>query len=223
VVAEHAIPHRHPLEHLDGFTMDVDRRRYRSLDDTLEYCYHVAGVVGVMMAHVMGVRDDATLDRASDLGIAFQLTNICRDVLEDARVGRVYLPEDWLAQAGVPAGQGPPAAAVQQPEHRDQVFSVIQRVLAVADRFYDSSWLGISQLPPRSAWAVAAAKAVYGDIGRLITAGGPQSLVRRASTGRGRKLALVLRAGGQAWAARTWGKGPRDRSRDGLWSRPVAS
>jgi phytoene synthase len=223
VVVEHAIPRRHPLEHLDGFVMDVDRRRYHTLDDTLEYCYHVAGVVGVMMAYIMGVRDDATLDRASDLGIAFQLTNICRDVMEDAQVGRVYLPEDWLAEAGVPAGQDPPAAAVQRPEHRQRVFAVIQRVLAVADRFYESSWFGISQLPPRSAWAVAAAKAVYGDIGRLIASRGPESLDRRAATSRGRKLALVLRAGGQAWAARTWGKGPHDRPRDGLWSRPQVS
>jgi phytoene synthase len=216
-MADHAIPQRLPLEHLDGFVMDVDRRHYRTLDDTLEYCYHVAGVVGVMMAHIMGVREDAILDRASDLGIAFQLTNICRDVMEDAKVGRVYLPEDWLRDAGVPAD------AIDRPEHRERLFAVVERVLAEADRFYESSWSGISQLPPRSAWAVAAAKAVYGDIGRLISARGPQALDRRAATGRARKLALVLRAGGQAWAARHWGKGPRDHSRDGLWTRPMAS
>ncbi|HSN54694.1 MAG TPA: squalene/phytoene synthase family protein, partial [Candidatus Sulfomarinibacteraceae bacterium] len=75
VVASAQIPHRYPLEHLDGFVMDVEGRTYDTLDDTLEYCYHVAGVVGVMMAHLMGVRDEPTLDRATDLGLAFQLTN----------------------------------------------------------------------------------------------------------------------------------------------------
>jgi phytoene synthase len=93
----------------------------------------------------MGVRDAPTLHRATDLGIAFQLTNICRDVIEDAELGRVYLPHDWLAAAGVPATE------LLRPEHRAGVFAVVARVLAVADRFYDSSWLGISQLPPRSA------------------------------------------------------------------------
>jgi phytoene/squalene synthetase len=103
VVADSEIPHRYPLEHLDGFLMDIEGRQYRSFGDTMEYCYHVAGVVGVMMAYVMGVRDEPTLDRATDLGLAFQLTNICRDVMEDAKVGRVYLPRDWLDEAGVPA------------------------------------------------------------------------------------------------------------------------
>ena len=96
------MPHRYPLEHLDGFVMDVEGREYHTLTDTVEYCYHVAGVVGVMMAYIMGVRDEPTLDRATDLGLAFQLTNICRDVVEDAEVGRVYLPLDWLTEAGVP-------------------------------------------------------------------------------------------------------------------------
>src|SRR5690606_18381279 len=89
VVARHDIPHRHPQELLVGFEMDVEYRRYRTIEETLDYCYHVAGVVGVMMAMIMGVRDRAVLDRASDLGLAFQLTNIARDVIDDARAGRV--------------------------------------------------------------------------------------------------------------------------------------
>ena len=84
--------------------MDVDDRAYETLEDTLDYCYHVAGVVGVMMAMIMGVRKSATLNRASDLGLAFQLTNIARDVMDDAKMGRVYLPRQWLAEAGVPEG-----------------------------------------------------------------------------------------------------------------------
>ena len=84
VVAKHAIPHQHAFELLAGFEMDVAGRHYASIDDTLSYCYHVAGCVGVMMAYIMGVREDDTLDRASDLGIGFQLTNIARDIVDDA-------------------------------------------------------------------------------------------------------------------------------------------
>ncbi len=197
------------MDHLDGFVMDVEGREYRTLADTVEYCYHVAGVVGVMMAYIMGVRDEPTLDRATDLGLAFQLTNICRDVVEDAEVGRVYLPLDWLTEAGVPADE------LAAPEHRDGVFEVVRRILFEADRYYQSAWLGISQLPPRSAWAVAAANAVYSDIGRLILERGPRAWDRRTSTSKARKISLVLGAGPKSWTARMWGKGPGDEPRDG--------
>jgi 15-cis-phytoene synthase len=216
VVRRHEIPERHPLEHLAGFRMDVEGRTYRTLDDTLEYCYHVAGVVGVMMAHIMGVRDEPTLDRAADLGIAFQLTNICRDAVEDARNGRVYLPAELLAAAGVPTD------ALAAPEQRDGLAAVVRRILAEADRYYASARLGISRLPFRSAWAVAAARAVYRDIGRLLLDRGAGAWNTRAATGRGRKLALVLLAGGAAAAATRLGKGRESAPRDGLWTRPAA-
>jgi phytoene synthase len=217
VVQRHEMPGRYPLEHLDGFVMDVEGREYHSLDDTLEYCYHVAGVVGIMMAYVMGVRDEPTLDRATDLGLAFQLTNICRDVMEDAGVGRVYLPRQWLEEAGVPVEE------IQRPEHREGVFEVARRVLAEADRYYASSRLGISQLPMRSAWAVAAANAVYRDIGRLVRRRGPRAWDSRVSTGTARKVALVLVAGLRALLATTFGRGPESEPRTGLWQRPRAS
>ncbi len=216
VVADSEIPHRYPLEHLDGFVMDVEGREYHTIQDTVEYCYHVAGVVGVMMAHIMGVRDEPTLDRATDLGLAFQLTNICRDIMEDAEVGRVYLPRGWLGEAGVPVDE------IQHPAHREKVFEVVRRVLTEADRYYASSWLGISQLPFRSAWAVAAANAVYRDIGRLILDRGPRVWDHRVSTGKVRKIRLVLGAGPRAMAARAWGKTPNDEPRAGLWTRPGA-
>ncbi|MCW8984950.1 MAG: phytoene/squalene synthase family protein, partial [Thermoanaerobaculales bacterium] len=214
VAAESEMPHRYPLEHLDGFSMDVEGREYNTIEDTIEYCYHVAGVVGVMMAYIMGVRDEPTLDRATDLGLAFQLTNICRDVIEDAEVGRVYLPRDWLADAGVPID------GIANLEHRDGVFEVVRRILTEADRYYASSWLGISRLSPRSAWAVAAANAVYSGIGRLILERGPRAWDGRTSTSKVRKLSLVLGAGPKSWTARKWGKGPADEPRTGLWTRP---
>lgn len=214
VVARHEIPEKFLFEHLDGFVMDVEGREYTHLEDTLEYCYHVAGVVGIMMAHVMGVRDEATLDRATDLGLAFQLTNICRDVVEDARVGRVYLPTRWLTEFGVPVDR------VADPDYRDGVFHVVRRVLAEADRYYASARLGISQLSFRSAWAVAAANAVYRDIGRIILRRGPHAWDNRVSTGRNRKIALVFGSGFGALTATTIGRGPGSQPRTGLWIRP---
>src|SRR5690606_33303900 len=103
VARHHRIDPNWPLELLDGFAMDVDAARYACIEDTLRYCWGVAGTVGVMMAQIMGASTPETLRRAQDLGLAFQLTNIVRDIVEDAGAGRVYLPADWLAEAGVAA------------------------------------------------------------------------------------------------------------------------
>jgi phytoene synthase len=212
VVRRHRIPDRHPLDHLKGFAMDAEGRRYETLEECCRYCYHVAGVVGVMMAHVMGARGEDTLDRAADLGIAFQMTNIARDVVDDAGAGRVYLPGDWLREAGVSPGE------VGRPEHRAAVHSVATRLLDEAERYYASAQVGLARLPFRSAWAVAAARRVYRDIGRIVRERGPRAWERRVSTGRVRKLALVLAAAGDA-ATRHRSAEPA-LPREGLWTRP---
>jgi phytoene/squalene synthetase len=100
-LAECAIPPELPRALLEGFAWDAEARRYATLSDLRAYAARVAGTVGVMMALVMNVRDPAALARACDLGVAMQLTNIARDVGEDARAGRLYLPLDWLHAAGI--------------------------------------------------------------------------------------------------------------------------
>jgi phytoene synthase len=189
VALETGLPSQHAFDLLRGFEMDVRQVSYDSLEDTLRYSYHVAGVVGVMMAIVMGVNpdDEATLDRASDLGIAFQLTNIARDVIDDARIGRVYLPGDWLREAGVE----PSPEAVRAPENREAVWTVALRLLREADRYYISSGPGVRRLPVRAGFAVAAARGVYRDIGRVLRMKGPEVWEARARTSRRRKLALA--------------------------------
>lgn len=214
VVQRHRIPHRHPLELLEGFAMDVEGRRYRTLEETLRYCYHVAGVVGVMMAHVMGAQGEDTLDRASDLGLALQMTNIARDVTDDASGGRVYLPLDWLAEEGVEA------AAVADPRNRPAVARVVRRLLGEADRYYRSAGVGIGRLPPRSAWAVAAASRVYGEIGKRVLRRGAGAWDSRTVVGRSRKLLLVARAGLESLLARRGLGTGRPAGREGLWTRP---
>ncbi len=210
----HHIPERHAFELLDGFAMDAAGQTYQTIEDTLAYCYHVAGVVGVMMSHVMGARDPATLDRASDLGLAFQLTNIARDIVDDAKVGRLYLPRDWLAEVGIPV------EAILAPEHRAALHGVAQRLLRVAEAYYASSAVGLAELPLRCRWAVATARTVYQAIGREVERRGPHAWDTRVSTSKAQKLAAV--AGGAVTALTT----PITRqltqapARTGLWTRP---
>ena len=188
VALETGMPKQHALDLLQGFEMDVAQHSYKTIEDTLKYSYHVAGVVGVMMAIVMGVdpSDDETLDRASDLGIAFQLTNIARDVIDDAAIGRVYLPGDWLREAGV----NPTPQDVLREENREAVWSVALRLLEEADKYYVSSGPGVRRLPIRAGFAVAAARGVYRDIGRVVRKG-VDVWDKRARTSRRRKLALA--------------------------------
>src|SRR5690606_30080046 len=147
VTDKHQIPPRYPLEHLQGFAMDVQSYHYQSFEDTLKYCYHVAGVVGIMMAMIMGVQEESVLDRACDLGIAFQLTNMGRDIVEDAQAGRCYLPEDWLNELGLSR------AEIPDPAYRRQLATLARRLITEAEPYYQSARMGLSALPFRSAWA----------------------------------------------------------------------
>jgi 15-cis-phytoene synthase len=204
VIHDCQIPERHPMELLDGFAMDVDGKTYETLEDTLAYCYHVAGVVGVMMAMVMGVRARDALNRASDLGIAFQLTNIARDVIADAEAGRVYLPGIWLDDAGVPRDR------VADPVHREAVAGVVAKLLDTADQYYHSSGEGIRALPFRSAWAIATARQVYREIGVIVRQKGASAWDSRVVVSRPRKLA------GASYGVLLQDRRPRD----GLWTKP---
>ena len=206
-----------PLDLLEGFAMDAREHAYRSIDDTILYSYHVAGVVGVMMAIIMGAKDTATLNRACDLGIAFQLTNISRDVIDDAKEGRVYLPADWLEAAGVAPG------AIADPANREAVFEVTARLLDTAEAYYASARHGLAALPFRSAWAIAAARRVYRDIGTLVRASGSDPWSRRrdgepcAQARRGRRRARRRRSGALLRPGRQPARqaGPLDQARTG--------
>ncbi len=215
VARRHAFPDRWPLEMLDGFAMDVEERRYATVEETLQYCWGVAGVVGVMMALVMGVRDQAVLRRAQDLGLAFQLTNIARDVIDDAQTGRLYLPADWLREAGVE----PTPIAVAARENRAAVHGVAARLLALAEPYYDSARGGLRGLPFRSSLAIAAARGVYREIGRKVVRQGPAVWDRRVVVGRPMKLWLFVRGFAIALWTQALDHGREPPARPGLWSR----
>nr|AAZ73137.1 phytoene synthase [Enterobacteriaceae bacterium DC404] len=211
VALAHAIPPTQAFDHLEGYAMDVRNERYYSLDDTLRYCYHVAGVVGLMMARVMGVRDEATLDRACDLGIAFQLTNIARDIVDDAQVGRCYLPQQWLAEVGL----NEQTCTVRA--NRPALARLAARLVTEAEPYYQSALAGLGDLPLRSAWAIATAHGVYREIGVKVLMAGEKAWDTRQGTTRAEKLALVISGAKQAMASRKASWPPRDPH---LWQRP---
>lgn len=203
VVQSHGIPQSDALAHLAGFEMDVLETAYRTVDDTLQYCYHVAGVVGLMMARVMGTDDERVLDRACDLGLAFQLTNIARDIVEDAAVGRCYLPQQWLDEVGIPRER------LADAQYRGGVAVLARRLVHMAEPYYASAQAGLAALPWRSAWAVATAGEVYRQIGVKVDAAGEHAWDRRVSTSKPEKFAAVtiglwraLTRRGRHWPAR---------------------
>ncbi len=216
VVEETRMPRRFIDDHIAGFALDADEWRPRSENDLLRYCYHVAGVVGCMMAVVMGVdpQDDATLDRACDLGLAFQLANIARDIEEDDRSGRCYLPEEWLVEMDFPPGQH------MKPPFRKRLTVLARRLAEMAQAFEDSARFGTPALSYRSAWAVLAAADIYGGIARKVAAAGDHAWDHRVTTSKAEKLAAIARAGAQA-AGRSRLYPPTVRD-TGLWTRPKA-
>lgn len=212
VVETHNIDHRHPFDLLQGFEMDAECRVYKTVEDILDYSYHVAGVVGVMMANIMGVRDDATLDRASDLGLAFQLTNIARDVIDDARADRVFVPQDLLKKHGAPIE----ASDLAKRENWPAAHAAACEQLDLAEKYYQSAKVGIKKLDFRCAWAISAALKVYREIGENLRKGGPEAWEGRVGASKGRKMALALAAVGPAMARKSVDVMPRD----GFYKRP---
>jgi phytoene synthase len=214
VAAETGMPHHLPRDLIAGFAMDAEDWRPRSEDDLLRYCYHVAGVVGVMMAIVMGVdpADEAVLDRACDLGLAFQLANIARDLSEDDAVGRCYLPIEWLVEIDVPPGEA------LRPAYRERLGMLGRRLAQRAGAYEQSARHGTPALSFRSAWAVLSAAGIYGDIAREVARRGAHAWDSRVVISRKAKLAWVGRAGWQAARRHRLWRG--DAGRGGLWTRP---
>jgi phytoene synthase len=150
-------------ELIDGMISDLGVVRMQSDADLIRYCYQVAGTVGLMMCAVLGVRDPRALGRAVDLGIAMQLTNISRDVLEDAQASRVYLPADRLRAVGVE-----PDHLIEGRADTRGVRLVVNDVLALAEVYYRSADEGMGFLPARARWAILVASRLYRGIGRRL-------------------------------------------------------
>ena len=183
------IPRRLPQALVEGFVWDAENRRYRDGDALLAYAARVAGTVGVMMAMLMDVRDRTLFARAAELGLAMQLTNVARDVGEDARHGRVYLPTEWLVEEGIT-----PESLVERPVFTPGLGRVVRRLLALADSHYNRGISGVQGLPIDCRLAIGSAARIYRAIGAEIAANGYDSVNRRAATSAATKITLVVTA-----------------------------
>jgi phytoene synthase len=189
IVEAHALPRALPEALLEGLAWDAEGRRYNDLSALNAYAARVAGTVGAMMAVLMGVRAPEPLARACDLGVAMQLTNIARDVGEDAQRGRLYLPVSWLEDAGID-----PEAWLARPVFSPALGAVIARLLAAAEELYDRAAPGIGALPLACRPGIGAARLIYAEIGREVQRRGLDSVSSRAVVPRSRKLALLARS-----------------------------
>jgi 15-cis-phytoene synthase len=191
VVREFALPRELLTALLDGFQWDAEGRRYQTIEDLQAYGARVAGSVGAMMAVIMRSRSEEAMARACDLGVAMQLTNIARDVGEDARAGRLYMPMAWMVEAGLD-----PEAWLLNPVFDARVAAVVARLLTAADVLYQRSEHGIAHLPRDCRPAIRAARLIYAEIGRVLERAGCDSINHRAVVSGKRKLALLARASG---------------------------
>jgi 15-cis-phytoene synthase len=189
VVHAHSIPKLFPAALLEGFEWDSLNRRYANLSELKAYGVKVAGTVGAMMAMIMDVRSRSLIARACDLGVAMQLTNIARDVGEDARLGRLYLPLDWMRAAGLD-----PERWLAEPRFDDKLSAVVERLLCAADELYGQAESGISQLPVSCRAGMYAARMLYADIGNELRRRNFDSVSQRAVVPWHRKVRVVADA-----------------------------
>jgi phytoene synthase len=187
IVQRYSIPAHYALELIEGMAMDARGTRYQTINDLSLYCYRVAGTVGLMMSHVMGLRDEQALKHAADLGMAMQLTNIARDITEDAEMGRIYLPLQWIEEAGMAPEE------IAAPKNRQKLALVTRRLLREAERYYVSGDAGLWHLSFRSACAVAAARYVYAAIGSLLLLKGSSAWDQRTYVTGPHKIWAILR------------------------------
>ena len=189
VVERFLIP-RSILEALvDGFRWDRSGRQYQTIDELCDYAARVASTVGAMMTLIMGVRDRDILERACELGLAMQLTNIARDVGEDARNQRLYLPREWLIAENID-----PDLWLQKPVFNDGISRVIQRLICYADDLYERASFGVSGLPRNCRSAISAASLIYSEISRQIERQGLDSISHRAVVSKKKKILLLLKS-----------------------------
>jgi phytoene synthase len=178
---------------LEGLEWDAQGRTYETLSDIYAYSARVAGSVGAMMAALLGARTPELVARACDLGVAMQLTNIARDVGEDARAGRLYLPRIWLREAGVD-----PDAWLAAPVFSQQIGQVVARLLNHADALYVRADEGIAGLDGAFRPAIFAARHLYAEIGARLERQGLDSVSRRTCVPVGRKAQLLALAAKRA-------------------------
>ena len=189
VAKSYGIPIAYPLDLLKGVAMDIQRTRYKTFDDLSLFCYRAAAVVGLMMTHVLGYKDDRAFDYAKQLGIAMQLTNILRDIKEDKEIGRIYLPQTELVQFGV--SERHIFDEIMTPQLRALMKFQVER----AERYYVEAIPGISLLNTDSQYAIYSAAKIYRGILRKIEARDYNPFLGRVFVPSIEKMGILLHEG----------------------------
>jgi phytoene synthase len=174
---------------LEGFLWDAQGRLYQTLEEVEDYGARVAGTVGAMMSLIMDTRSKTALARACELGVAMQLTNIARDIGEDARNGRLYIPRNWFVESGMDAD-----AWLRNPVFDDRIAGFTARLLERAHVLYKRGAYGVGELPWDCRPAIQAARLVYAEIGYQLQRQGLDSVNHRTVVSKPRKLYLIARA-----------------------------
>jgi len=193
VVNRYKIPRHYAMELLEGMAMDIRCMRYESVQELELYCYRVAGTVGLMMSHIMGLSTERALEHACSMGSAMQLTNIARDIFEDARMGRVYLPLAWLREENLDQDK------ILSQENRPKLVRIVRRLLGHAQAHYCHGDVGVRYLSFRAACAIQAARYIYSEIGNEVVRRGEEAWTTRVWTSKARKVVLLAKA-----ILRTW-------------------
>jgi len=205
VAARRNIPLQAAHDLIEGVVSDVGEVTVTSDAELVQYGYAVAGTVGLMMCGVIGVDQEWALAHAIDLGIGMQITNICRDVMEDASMGRIYVPTQRLVAAGIN-----PEALRQGLVDQAQMATVIEDLLALADVYYASGDQGMPAIPTRPRVAICAASRVYREIGGELARRDHDVTLGRAVVPMWRKVTCVAQAIGFAMRCRGLPPRPHD-------------
>ena len=186
MVEKFDMPRALPEALFEGFVWDAMSKQYKTFDDLISYSARVASSVGAMLCVIMGERRAEVLSRACDLGVAMQLTNIARDIGEDAKEGRLYVPHDWFQQEGLD-----PKEFLSDPNRSKSTVVFTKRLLGKAETLYHRSEAGIAYLPPKVRPAMFAARHIYSAIGIEIKKNNYDNINYRARTNKFTKTKLL--------------------------------
>lgn len=216
VMQRRAVPVDAGRELMNGVLSDLEQVRIADDRGLLRYCYRVAGTVGLMMCGVIGVTEPKALPHAIDLGLGMQLTNICRDVAEDASRGRCYLPASRLAAVGLrpeqlwePDADGQPGGALRaDPDARRRLAGVVDDLLELAEGCYARAWLGMSSIPARPRAAMIVAAVLYREIGRELRRRGADPLHGRTVLRPHQRAGAFVQGLALTLSPRSWRRDP---------------
>ncbi len=169
-----------------GVSSDLQFKQPKDLKELIFYSYQVAGTVGGLMARILGATNEKAWRFAIDLGIGMQLTNISRDVKEDALNNRIYLPQDQL-------GSDIDATTILNPEHKTKVYHVTKEILNTADKYYQSGFSGIYYIPKKNKFSILIAGMLYQSIGNKVLNNNEKFLKQRVYLTLFEKIIILIK------------------------------